>query len=195
MENKTKLITKEIRDKLRGDFPDEAYSVHPTKSYLTTLKAMYITERLNDVFGVGGWTFIHEVVKEAEGQVLIKGKLVFLEYDINITEQYGSHVITGKGVDLADGYKSAITDCISKSASYLEIGIDMFKGKITPGKKTKPKIKPKVKPTITDKQFEAAGKSKNPIDIQKMIDMCIMSDSQKKDLTELIIDLELNNQK
>jgi len=125
-----KQITPEIREKLRGRFTAEAYSQHPTKTYLTTLKAMYIVERLNDVFGIGRWTLEHEIIKEFENQVLIKGKLVFLEYDINLSEQYGGHAISGKGVEIADGYKSAITDCISKSASYLEIGIDMFKGKI-----------------------------------------------------------------
>lgn len=129
-----KTLTDDIRKELRGEFPAEAYSQHPTKTYLTTLKAMYVTERLNNVFGIGKWTLEHEVIKEQDNQVLIKGKLVFLEYDINLTEQYGSHAITGKGVDIADGYKSAITDCISKSASYLEIGIDMFKGKIAPPK-------------------------------------------------------------
>lgn len=125
-----KTITAEIRAQLRAEFPQKAYSKHPTKTYLTTLKAMYVVERLNEVFGLGRWELKHEVIKEQENQVLIKGKLVILDYDIEITEQYGSHAITGKGVELSDGYKSAITDCLSKSASHIEIGIDMFKGHI-----------------------------------------------------------------
>lgn len=166
MNEETKdIISEEIRKQLKADFPSEAYSQHPTKTYLTTLKAMYITERLNDVFGLGRWTLEHEVIKEAEGQVLIKGKLVIFDYECILPTQYGSHAITGTGVDLADGYKSAITDCISKSASYLEIGIDMFKGKISTSKgttttqtgktqTTKPKAEDGGSKTLTSSEVE-----------------------------------------
>ncbi len=129
MENK-KRITEDIRKKLRAPFPKEALSEIESKPYLTAIKAMYIIERLNDVFGIGRWNLTHEVIKEQSGQVLIKGQLELLDYYCVIPEQYGSHKIEGKGVELADGYKSAITDCLTKSASYLEIGIDVFKGKI-----------------------------------------------------------------
>ncbi|KKM60136.1 hypothetical protein LCGC14_1544950, partial [marine sediment metagenome] len=57
--------------------------------------------------------------------------------------QYGGHKKTGKNTEPADGYKSAVTDCQSKCASYLEIGIDVFKGKVKatgqrPGSKPEP---------------------------------------------------------
>ena len=126
---KTK-ITQEMRIKLREGFPDEAYSVHITKSFLTTLKAMYVTERLNDVFGIGRWSIEHEIVERAENYVLVKGKFVSLDYDVIVPDQYGGHRTEGVNVEIADGYKSAVTDCQSKIASYLEIGIDMFKGKV-----------------------------------------------------------------
>lgn len=128
-------ISLKIREKLRAPFPNEAYSAHPTKTFLTTLKAMYITERLNDVFGIGRWTFTHVVVDSEPGYVLIRGNLMILEYMCEIPEQYGGHKTTGTNTEPADGYKSAITDCISKCASYLEIGIEMFKGNIKPPKK------------------------------------------------------------
>ena len=139
METSKLLITDEIRKKLRNDFPDEAYRQHPTKSFLTTLKAMYITERLNDVFGIGRWVITHEIALKTDDYVLMKGKLSLLDYDCEIPEQYGGHKTAGINTEIADGYKSAITDVLSKSASYLEIGIDMFKGKIKPGKPTTPK--------------------------------------------------------
>jgi len=127
-----KRIGDEIRVKLREKFPDEAYSQHPTKTFLTTLKAMYVTERLNDVFGIGRWTLEHEVIAHENDYVLMKGRLVLADYDCLIPEQYGGHGTAGKNTEVADGFKSAITDIISKSASYLEIGIDMFKGHANP---------------------------------------------------------------
>ena len=125
-------ITEEMRQKLREEFPSEAYSAHPTKTFLTTLKAAYVMERLNDVLGVGRWTVEHEVVKDEGGYVLMSGRLVSLDYDLVVPVQYGGHTTTGKNTELADGYKSAITDILSKSASYLEVGLDMFKGLINP---------------------------------------------------------------
>lgn len=121
-------ITNEIREKLRQPMPKEAISQHPTKKFLSTIKAIYVTERLNDVFGIGRWNLTHEVVKETDTYVLMKGKLVLLDYDCEIPEQYGGHNTTGINTEIADGYKSAVTDIQSKCASYLEIGIDVFKG-------------------------------------------------------------------
>ncbi len=96
-------ITKEIRDRLREPFPSEALGTVASKSYLTSIKAMYVIERLNDVFGVGRWTLLHEVIKEQAEQVLIQGELKIYDFDIVVPKQYGSHKISGKGVELADG--------------------------------------------------------------------------------------------
>jgi len=123
-----KEFTPEIRAKLRADFPPEAYSVHESKSFLSTLKAMYVVERLNDVFGICKWDIEHEIVEDSQDYVSIKGRLVLKEYDIKTPTQYGGHKKTGKNTEPADGYKSAVTDLLSKCASYLEIGIDLFKG-------------------------------------------------------------------
>lgn len=153
-------ITTEIREKLRADFPENAYSQHPTKSFLTTLKAMYIVERLNDVFGIGRWTLEHNVELATDNYILLRGKLILLDYDCEIPDQFGGHPITGKNTEIADGYKSAVTDILSKSASYLEIGIDMFKGKIKVKEGTDKKDDSKIKfgwgkelPWLNEKQF------------------------------------------
>ncbi len=130
-----KEITEDMRTELRKDFPDKAYSKHPTKTFLTTLKAMYVTERLNDVFGVGRWSINHEVIERTNDYVLIQGEFISLDYDVITPKQYGGHKTSGTNTEIADGYKSAITDCISKIASYLEIGIEMFKGNISNGSK------------------------------------------------------------
>ncbi len=127
-------ITKEIRKQLREPFPDEAISQHPTKTFLSTIKAIYVVERLNDVFGIGGWDVQHWIVSDSEEYVSVCGKLLYGRIEdgtfaFSTPEQYGGHKKTGKNTEPADGYKSAVTDCQSKCASYLEIGIDVFKGK------------------------------------------------------------------
>jgi len=54
-----------------------------------------------------------------------------LDYEVYVTPQYGGHKTEGKNTEIADGYKSAVTDSLSKIASYLEVGLEMFKGKIS----------------------------------------------------------------
>ena len=136
MEDKTDIMT--IRDELRKPFPAEAISQHPTKTFLSTIKAIYITERLNDVFGICGWTLEHNIVSDTAEYVAVCGRIVVGEpYHIATPYQYGGHGKTGKNTEPADGYKSAVTDCQSKCASYLEIGIDVFKGLTGKPKETK----------------------------------------------------------
>jgi hypothetical protein len=135
MKKELKIVDEELRVKLRAEFPDKAYSAHPTKTFLTTLKAMYVTERLNDVFGIGRWTIHVEIIERTADYILLQGEFESKDYDIVIPKQFGGHGTTGKGTEIADGYKSALTDCQSKIASYLEIGIEMFKGNINPPNK------------------------------------------------------------
>jgi len=125
-------ISDEMRIKLREPFPEKAYTKHPTKTFLTTIKAMYVVERLNDVFGIGRWSVDTEIIERTPDYVTVKGVFKSLDYSVIVSPQFGGHTTTGVNVEIADGYKSAVTDCISKIASHLEIGIDVFKGDINP---------------------------------------------------------------
>lgn len=142
-------ITAEMREELIKSFPDEAYKNHPTKTFLTTLKAMYVTERLNDVFGIGRWSIEVEIIERTTDYVLLQGEFISLDYDVIVPKQFGGHQTTGKNTEIADGFKSALTDCQSKIASYLEIGIDMFKGLIKVDAQ-KPTTKPPPKKEKTE---------------------------------------------
>lgn len=128
-------ITDEMRNQLRAPLPPEAVKPHPTKTYLSSIKAIYVTERLNDVFGIGAWTLKVEVVERADGgTVVVKDILEITEYGIYL-ESYGGNDNGGensKNFDLGDAYKGASTDALTKICSYLEIGIDVFKGKSNP---------------------------------------------------------------
>ena len=131
-----KQITQEMRDQLRASFPIQAYSYLAHKPEFTTLKAMYITERLNSVFGLGRWTIEFEIVDKTETNLVIQGEFKSLDFEIIVPKQFGGASLTRKGMELADAFKGAVTDCQSKICSYLEIGIEMFKGLITvPGQK------------------------------------------------------------
>ena len=118
---------------LKAPLPEEAISQHPTKTYLSSIKATYVTERFTEVFGVGKWTtkVIKEHLNEDTGMVVVK--VIFEVPDLHIYyESYGGNDnggVNNKNFDLGDAYKGATTDGLTKIGSYLGIGIDVFKGK------------------------------------------------------------------
>ncbi|HMV03831.1 MAG TPA: Rad52/Rad22 family DNA repair protein, partial [Chitinophagales bacterium] len=120
-----------MREALRMPLPKEAVKQHPTKTFLSSIKAIYVTERLNDVFGVGSWHLrVNHVTTTDKSMVVVKVEFSIPEYGIYF-ECYGGNDNGGensKNFDLGDAYKGATTDALTKIGSYLEIGIDVFKG-------------------------------------------------------------------
>lgn len=119
-------------EKLKEPLNPKAITQHPTKSYLSSIKAIYVTERFNDVFGVGKWTI--KVEKEyadySTGMVVVKVTFEVPEIGIYY-ESFGGYDnggVNSKNFDLGDAYKGASTDAITKIGSYLGVGIDVFKG-------------------------------------------------------------------
>lgn len=162
-----KVIDSEVRAKLRKPLPKEAIKKHPTKTYLSTIKASYVVERLNDVFGVGRWRVVHSVEEKTNDYILLRGALVLDDYFCEVSEQFGGHNTTGKGTELADGYKSAVTDLISKLASHLGIGIDVFKGVQTHNKPAPPQQSVKTPPT-NEKALEYIKKVQSKEEYEKL---------------------------
>ena len=126
------------KEALQKPLPPEAISPHPSKSFLSAIKAIYVVERLNEVFGIGGWKVENEFVERVDKMVVIKAR--FTSGDIYI-ENFGGN----DNADLGDAYKGACTDALTKIGSYLEIGMDVFKGK-----NTKPATIQQVKQTYTN---------------------------------------------
>lgn len=122
-----------LREELSKPLPPEAITQHPTKTYLSSIKAVYVTERFNTVFGIGKWT--QKVRKEhvdfETGMVVVH--VTFEVPELNIYyESFGGNDNGGSGsknFDLGDAYKGATTDALTKIGSYLEVAIDVFKGK------------------------------------------------------------------
>jgi hypothetical protein len=113
----------ELAERLKQPLAREAISAHPNKPGLSTVKAIYVIERLNEVFGLNGWEDDYEVV-ETGPMIVVRGCLRIPKYGI-VRQQYGGN----DNEDRGDAYKGACTDALSKCASQLGIAIDVYKGR------------------------------------------------------------------
>jgi hypothetical protein len=119
-------MKEELKEALSKELPLEALQPIPGKPYLTSIKGIYVTERFNEVFGVGGWRVKVEFVERKEDAVVVK--VIFEVPEKNIYyECYGGN----NNKDLGDAYKGATTDALTKIGSYLGVGLEVFKGKVS----------------------------------------------------------------
>ena len=116
-------ITEVMRQQLCAPLPPEAVSPHPTKKFLSCIKSIYVTERLNEVFGVGAWRVKTDIVDRNDKMIVCKVTFTVPEYDIEY-ECFGGN----DNPDLGDAYKGATTDALTKIASWLGIGAEVFRG-------------------------------------------------------------------
>jgi hypothetical protein len=112
----------DVKAKLKEPLPREAVSPNPQKPGLSVIKVIYVVERLNDVFGLNGWHVDNEIV-ETGSMVVVRATLSIPRHAISV-EQFGGN----DNPDRGDAYKGACTDALSKCASYLGIGMDVYKG-------------------------------------------------------------------
>lgn len=119
---------------LTADFAQEALSIDSSRGFdLTSVKAQYVVERLNQVLGVLGWRFTGEYQEREDGGVLYFGKLYIM------MEEGEPHVVEGVGFsakkkNVGDTYKGARTDALSKAASMIGVANEVFKGNVKPVK-------------------------------------------------------------
>ena len=125
-----KQLTKEQIALLNEPLPQDALKPHPTKSYLTTINAIYVTERLNQVFGVGSWQTHIEHTDSIGKMIVVKTTLEIPDYGIHL-ECYGGN----DNADQGDAYKGAVTDAITKIGSWLGIGAHVWRNEGTPNGK------------------------------------------------------------
>lgn len=117
-----KALPADVLEKLKAPLPPEAVSPNPERPGLSVIKVIYVVERLNEVFGLNGWHVVNQVV-ESGRMIVVKATVTVPEYGIEI-EQYGGN----DNPDRGDAYKGACTDALSKCASYLGVGMDVYKG-------------------------------------------------------------------
>jgi hypothetical protein len=174
---------------LRSPFPDEALSADTSRGFeLTSIKAAFIIERLNEVFGPCGigWRYVHSPFEEIEignGRVEIVTEVAF-QYRFHATNDctgcdpvmwnaqagdwtfrngasnhdWSEPIFTcggkslGKGgAVITDARKSAVTDGLTKAASMIGVGHQVFKGQVRVGGQT-------------TKQYKARSKNDVPSD-------------------------------
>lgn len=155
----TKQITESMKQALGRALPSEAIKPHPTKSYLSTINSIYVSERLNEVFGIGEWQTRVDYVGEKSGKttmVVVKLTLDIPAYAIHY-ECYGGN----DNADYGDAFKGATTDALTKIGSWLGIGAHVWKNdptgaKTTPKKQAQPAPAPQPasQPTLTKEQME-----------------------------------------
>lgn len=142
------MLSDEQREVLRAPFPPEALSSDTSRGFeLTSIKAIYVVERLNDAFGVGGWRYtVHDLeIGDSEVTCWIElevGEMV--RYDqagVPMSKWVPSvppiRAAGGRSIrkgHLADALKGSVTDGLTKAASMLEVGLEVFQGRARAGR-------------------------------------------------------------
>jgi len=176
-------ITDQMIELIKKPLPPESITQHPTKTYLSSIKAIYVTERLNEVFGIWAWTIkTNEITNAWKGMIVVKVIFEVPRYGIYYESFWWNDNgwESSKNFDLWDAYKWATTDAITKIASYIGIGIDVFKWKNKWGWDNIPKTK--VQPTKQDILLEAikwATTVEDLIEKGKQIETVCTTNSQK----------------
>ena len=87
---KTATAKLTVDDILNRPLPKEALRELPHKKGMTAITPIYVTDRLNEAFGLGGWQFEPEIISDSEKMVIIKGVLTVPEMNIRIV-QFGGN--------------------------------------------------------------------------------------------------------
>jgi hypothetical protein len=139
----------DVYEKLKAPFPKEAHTADKTRGFeLTSVKAQYVVERLNDVLGPENWTFEPYVTGAQFGDGgggFVEGKAGVLFHGV-LTVRFDKLMASRNVVGYAlreshkvpgDVYKSAMTDALSKAASHFGVANDVYKGQVNPDGTTK----------------------------------------------------------
>jgi hypothetical protein len=103
------------------------------KPKMSVIHPMAIIDRLNEVFGIGEWNYKVEFIscdkeiqktKSGERQIYVSAVKGRLEIGELVIEQFGGSTNDDKG----DSLKGGATDALTKIASYLGIGAEIYKG-------------------------------------------------------------------
>lgn len=131
-----KQLTAEQIAQLEAPLPKEAVKPHPSKTYLSTIKPIFVTERLNQVFGLGGWTTHCKVVETSTKPGMRNNQPIDIHVatvDVTLSiPAYGLEYQTYGGSDnedLGDALKGAVSDATTKIAAvHLHVGLSVYKG-------------------------------------------------------------------
>ena len=114
-----KMTVEEI---LNRPLPQAALKSMPHKQGMTAISPIYVTERMNEAFGIGGWQFEPEVINDTDKMVIVRGVLTIPSINGRIV-QFGGNDNRDRG----DAYKGAATDALTKCCSYLGVGAHVWR--------------------------------------------------------------------
>lgn len=131
-----KTLTKEQIALINKPLPAEAIKDHPSKVGMSTIKAIFVTDRLNEVFGIGGWQIrTREISNERIESVTKAGKdrvtymcVTHTTFSVPEYEIHYECIAGSTNDDCGDAYKGSTTDAITKVCSYMGIGADIWRG-------------------------------------------------------------------
>ena len=119
---KTATAKPTVEDILNRDLPKAALKEMPHKQGMTAISPIYVTDRMNEAFGLGGWQFEPEVISDSDKMVIVRGVLTIPSINARIV-QFGGNDNRDRG----DAYKGAATDALTKCCSYLGVGAHVWR--------------------------------------------------------------------
>ena len=111
-----------VEEILNRDLPKAALKEMPHKQGMTAISPIYVTDRMNEAFGIGGWQFEPEVINDSDKMVIVRGVLSIPSINARIV-QFGGNDNRDRG----DAYKGAATDALTKCCSYLGVGAHVWR--------------------------------------------------------------------
>lgn len=111
-----------VEEILNRPLPQAALKPMPHKQGMTAISPIYVTDRMNEAFGIGGWQFEPEVINDADKMVIVRGVLTIPSINARIV-QFGGNDNRDRG----DAYKGAATDALTKCCSYLGVGAHVWR--------------------------------------------------------------------
>ena len=133
-----KPLSPEQLAKIAEPLPPEAIAAHPRMAGLSTIKGIFVTERLNQVFGVGAWVvktdlsspITSAIATTRDGRERLEYTAVAKTiFTVPAHDIYYECIASSTNSDPGDAAKGATTDAITKIASWIGIGIDVYKGR------------------------------------------------------------------
>jgi hypothetical protein len=164
VKRKTTTTTKKqsVEEILNRPMPKQALKALPHKrnskgESMTSITPIYVTDRLNEAFGLGGWQFEPEIISDSEKMVIIKGVLTVPTMNIRIV-QFGGNDNRDRG----DAYKGAATDALTKCGSYLGIGAHVWRDD-EPSETETERVAKIVGPSTTEELITLLEKNENDV--------------------------------
>tara|TARA_Y100001973_G_C5144096_1_gene304481 strand:- start:304 stop:924 length:621 start_codon:yes stop_codon:yes gene_type:complete len=111
-----------VEEILNRPLPQAALKPMPHKQGMTAISPIYVTDRMNEAFGIGGWQFEPEVISDTDKMVIVRGVLTIPSINARIV-QFGGNDNRDRG----DAYKGAATDALTKCCSYLGVGAHVWR--------------------------------------------------------------------